>query len=241
MDDIERIAAQETHWRQQGELAIKREMERRLIVHRALKFTTRPMPCGKVGQPYYVRWLAGGGRVKTVKKSTTLHEAWRWVIANVSVRGRVWIESRYEPASAHRTVKPGRLRTAAVAVFALLASTIAFAQTPVLGTERLAWDQPAADLVEAQSYHYLPMVDGMTPTAEFQGVTCTGAASPFACSVRLLSLPTGIHELRIVTRAVWERTPPDPPLVADASPSEALRVLVVAVPMAAMHLRLTGP
>jgi hypothetical protein len=118
-----------------------------------------------------------------------------------------------------------------------LASSVV-AQTPILGTERLAWDQEAPDLATAQGYRYLPVVNGLAPSAEFQGVTCTGATSPFVCSVRLLALPTGINSIAVIARAVVPGEPGQPPLIADSAPSDTLNVLVVVVPIAPQHVRI---
>src|SRR5438105_69667 len=59
------------------------------------------------------------------------------------------------------------------------------------GTERIGWDQPAADAAELATIRYVMYVDGAR--TELTGVSCgsTAAANGFACTARLPSLTAG--------------------------------------------------
>jgi len=67
------------------------------------------------------------------------------------------------------------------------------------GTERLGWDQPAADAVELATIGYVIYVDGARTL--IAGVSCasTSSASGFACSARLPSLSAGAHMLQLAS------------------------------------------
>jgi hypothetical protein len=70
------------------------------------------------------------------------------------------------------------------------------------GTERIGWDQPAADTVELAKIGYVIYVDG-TRTA-LDAVSCASsptAKSPvaFACSARMPALTSGAHTLELAT------------------------------------------
>jgi hypothetical protein len=70
------------------------------------------------------------------------------------------------------------------------------------GTERLGWDQPAADAVEIATIGYVVYVDGTRTVLD--AVAC--APSPritfpvsFACSARLPTLTPGAHALELAS------------------------------------------
>lgn len=67
------------------------------------------------------------------------------------------------------------------------------------GTERIGWDQPAADTVELASIGYVLYVDGVR--TELTGVTCasTATASRFPCTARLPSMSAGAHTLELAS------------------------------------------
>jgi glucose/arabinose dehydrogenase len=69
----------------------------------------------------------------------------------------------------------------------------------VTGSERIGWDQPAADAVELATIGYAIYADGQRSDAA--GVTCAAApaASGFACSARLPALTPGAHTLQIAS------------------------------------------
>jgi glucose/arabinose dehydrogenase len=67
------------------------------------------------------------------------------------------------------------------------------------GTERIGWDQRAADTAELATISYAIYVDGTrTPLT---AVTCAtqATAAGFACSARLPALPAGSHTLQIAS------------------------------------------
>src|SRR6185503_12462516 len=67
------------------------------------------------------------------------------------------------------------------------------------GTERIGWDQRAADTAELAAMSYVVYVDGTrTPLT---AVTCAteAAAAGFACSARLPTLSAGSHTLQIAS------------------------------------------
>jgi glucose/arabinose dehydrogenase len=67
------------------------------------------------------------------------------------------------------------------------------------GTERLGWDQRAADAVDLGTISYAIYVDGTRAT--LPGVTCAAAASStgFSCSARLPTLAAGAHTLELAS------------------------------------------
>src|SRR5262245_36155211 len=64
------------------------------------------------------------------------------------------------------------------------------------GTERIGWDQPAADAVDLAAIRYAIYVDGAR--AEAAGVTCAASSTSagFACTARLPTLSPGAHSLQ---------------------------------------------
>ena len=73
------------------------------------------------------------------------------------------------------------------------------ANQTINGTERIGWDQPAADTVELASIGYAIYVDGAR--TELTGVTCASiaAASRFPCTARLPSMFPGAHSLELAS------------------------------------------
>jgi hypothetical protein len=69
----------------------------------------------------------------------------------------------------------------------------------VNGTERIGWDQRAADAVELATISYAVYVDGAR--ALLAGASCTSAiaAAGFACSAPLPTLSPGAHTLELVS------------------------------------------
>lgn len=121
-----------------------------------------------------------------------------------------------------------------VLAFLFLAAP-ALAQTPVVGTEQLQWDQAAPTLPDAQALNYSPLIDVTTPPATlvpFAGVTCGGATSPFVCAVRLPALTTGLHQIRIIaSKVVGAQT-------LASAPSLPLSLLIMAIPAVPQNLRI---
>src|SRR5438445_8872316 len=69
----------------------------------------------------------------------------------------------------------------------------------ITGTERIGWDQPAADATELATIRYAIYVDDVR--SEMAGVTCasTAATNGFACTGRLPTLARGAHTLQIAS------------------------------------------
>ena len=89
------------------------------------------------------------------------------------------------------------------------------------GTERIGWDQPAADAVDLATIRYAFYVDGTR--TEAAGVTCAAAstAAGFACTARLPTLSPGAHSLQIASFV-------DAGGVLESARSAALQVTVTA-------------
>lgn len=70
------------------------------------------------------------------------------------------------------------------------------------GTERIGWDQPAADAVELATIRYAIYVDGAR--SELVNVSCTPSTSAarFSCTAPLPSLTPGAHALQIASFVV---------------------------------------
>lgn len=74
--------------------------------------------------------------------------------------------------------------------------------------KKLAWDQAASSLAEAQAYTYKYYPDGATTGIALSGVTCAGTASPFVCDVAYPAFTPGSHTLTITaSNAAGESVP----------------------------------
>lgn len=90
-----------------------------------------------------------------------------------------------------------KLRYLAIALALLCSAQLAGAQTNTTTTSRLGWDQDAPTLATAQGYQYGLYVDAAAKQI-MAGVTCAGAASPFACVGSFPStLTAGNHSLEL--------------------------------------------
>lgn len=89
------------------------------------------------------------------------------------------------------------------------------------GTERIGWDQPAADAVELASIRYAIYVDGVR--SELANVSCTPStgAARFSCTAPLPSLTRGQHTVQIASFVVDGST-------LESARSPGLNVTVVA-------------
>ena len=98
----------------------------------------------------------------------------------------------------------------------------------VSGTERVGWDQPAADTVELATIGYAIYVDGARTT--LAGVTCaaTAASTGFPCTARLPSMSAGAHTLELASFV-------NDGGVLESARSAALRVTVAAATTANRH------
>ena|ERR1035437_5972482 len=78
--------------------------------------------------------------------------------------------------------------------------------TPVTSTNKLIWNQAAADLATAQGYTYAMYPDGGTKVA-LTGVTVTGATSPFACQVPFPTFTPGVHSVTVTASDIAGESP----------------------------------
>lgn len=88
----------------------------------------------------------------------------------------------------------------------------------ITGSERIGWDQQAADATELGSFRYAIYVDGTR--SELSGVTCAAAQGGFACAARLPAVTAGTHTLELASFVL------DGSTVLESSKSAALRVVV---------------
>jgi hypothetical protein len=116
----------------------------------------------------------------------------------------------------------------------LLVSTAAYAQTPVLGTEQLTWNQGAASLAIAQAYEYKVYVDGAATGAVLVPVTCAGGASPFVCSTPFPPSTPGNHQFEVSATFVSGA------VRAESLKSAPLPFVLIVAPTAPTNLRITG-
>jgi len=89
------------------------------------------------------------------------------------------------------------------------------------GSERIGWDQRAADSVELAAVRYAIYVDNAR--SELAGASCAASQTPgtFTCSARLPTLSSGAHTLELASFVVDGS-------VLESARSGALRVTVVA-------------
>jgi hypothetical protein len=89
----------------------------------------------------------------------------------------------------------------------------------IAGTERIGWDQRAADTVELATFRYAIYVDGAR--SELSDASCgnTASSAGFACTARLPRLSTGSHVLELASFVVDGGT-------LESARSAALRVTV---------------
>lgn len=104
----------------------------------------------------------------------------------------------------------------------------------IRGTERVGWDQQAADTVELAAFRYAMYVDGVR--SEAADVTCstTAGANGFSCSGRLPQMSPGQHTLELATFVL------DGGTIVESGRSSPLRVNVTASVMGAPAVTLTS-
>ena len=85
-------------------------------------------------------------------------------------------------------------RFIAVVAFVFVAA-LASGQTGT-PSNRLAWDQAAATLLDASSMTYR-VYEASATTITLPAATCTGTASPFACSVAFPAFTPGSHTIQM--------------------------------------------
>ena len=117
---------------------------------------------------------------------------------------------------------------ALVALLVALLVRVGLAQVATPGS-RLAWDQDAPSLAEAQGQTYEASWDGAV-AVPLTGVTCTGTASPYACSGALPPLTVGTHTVTLRARNATGTGPTSDALAFSYSP--------FALPSAPRNLRI---
>ena len=131
-----------------------------------------------------------------------------------------------------RASRRGQTRVALAYAVALLAAGCSKSSPPppevtppaagetINGTERLGWNQRAADSVELAAVRYAIYVDGTR--SELAGASCatTATADGFACSARLPTLTAGAHTLELAS-FITDGS------ILESARSAALRVTVV--------------
>jgi hypothetical protein len=91
----------------------------------------------------------------------------------------------------------------------------------IIGTERIGWDQAAADAVELATIGYAIYVDGARTALTDVTCTPTAAGGAFPCTARLPALSAGSHTLELTSMADNGTGP-------ESARSAALQVTVVA-------------
>ena len=91
----------------------------------------------------------------------------------------------------------------------------------VTGTERIGWDQPAADAVELATFGYAIYVDGTRGVAANVSCGTTPATAGFPCTAALPPLTPGAHSLQVASFV-------DDGGILESTRSAALQVTLVA-------------
>ena len=113
-------------------------------------------------------------------------------------------------------------------VFTLSIPALSFAAQAV-PTSHLTWDQAAPDLATAQAYVYAYYPDGAVTSTPLANVVCSGAASPFTCTVGFPAFTPGSHSLQATaTNAAGESLKSTP-----------FPFIFVVLPVAPANLRIT--
>ena len=106
------------------------------------------------------------------------------------------------------------------------AGVTAHAQTT--SASQLAWDQGAANLATAQGLTYRYYADGSATPVTLSGVTCTGSAAPFVCTVAFPAFTPGAHTLQLAAANV----------AGESAKSLVLSFTFVVIPDAPANLRI---
>lgn len=94
---------------------------------------------------------------------------------------------------------------------------------------KLEWDEVAADLAAAQALTFKLYPDGSVGGMPLPGVTVSGAASPFACSVPFPAFTPGNHTIQLTATNV----------AGESTRSAVFPFSFVVVPAAPVNLRIT--
>ncbi len=107
-----------------------------------------------------------------------------------------------------------RIRIPFIFAITLFLAVSTNAQTPGAGANsKIAWDQPAGTLVEAQAYTYKYYPDSAATGTTLVGVTCAGTTAPFQCEVAFPAFTPGSHTLTLTAGNIaGESAKSSPPL-----------------------------
>lgn len=114
-----------------------------------------------------------------------------------------------------------------------MSASLAHAQTAVIGTEHVAWDQSAPDLATAQSYTYSFQIDGGT-SVDAVGVVCNGPSIPFSCQADFPASTPGVHSMTLTASVVVSG------LRITSLPSAPLTYRLVVAPAAPGNMHIVG-
>lgn len=121
-------------------------------------------------------------------------------------------------------------------IFVLLLCVLsapAFAQTPATTANKIAWEQQAPSLADAQAYVYKYYPDGAATGIVLTGVTCTSTTSPTGtivpqCEVAFPAFTPGSHTLTLTASSV----------AGESVKSTPLSFAFVVIPSAPNNLRI---
>lgn len=120
----------------------------------------------------------------------------------------------------------------AAALMLLSASTVQAQTNPVVGTERIQFDQAATTVTEANGLTYRLVLDGVRNPTPIS-VTCVGSASPFACTTAAFpALTPGDHQIALTASLVVNG------VEAESLPSTPLPVRMIVAPQPPQNLRI---
>lgn len=117
---------------------------------------------------------------------------------------------------------------------ALLGFTaVASAQTPVTTASKIAWDQQAPSLAEAQAYAYKYYADGAATGVALTGVVCTSITAPTGgvvpqCEAPFPAFTPGSHSLALTAAND----------AGESVKSAPISFVVVVIPAAPNNLRI---
>lgn len=114
-------------------------------------------------------------------------------------------------------------------LFILLFPAALAAQPPGSSNQRFTFDQAAPVLADAQAYTYRYYPDGATTGITFTGVTCTGTASPFVCSVLIPAFTPGNHSITLTAANV----------AGESAKSSPFAFVFVVTPSVPANIRIT--
>ena len=109
-------------------------------------------------------------------------------------------------------------------------TNFANAQSQVVSASKIAWDQDAPTVVEAQGYTYKYYPDGFNVGNPLTNVTCAGNTSPFVCNAPFPPFVPGSHSIEITASN----------LAGESLKSNSLAFLFVVTPAIPRSLRIAA-